>query len=98
MQEQDSATTRTLNLLGAALGVIYLLWAMWTLMVPETARREWKLRIVLSCAQVTQALGRRTAAGSMAREISTGQANYELPYALMAASEWFRRQYERTLP
>lgn len=98
MPEQDSAATRTLNLLGALLGVIYLLWAMWTLMVPEPTRREWKLRTLISCGQVTSRLGRRAAAGCMAREVSTGQVNYELPYALMAASEWFRGQYERTLP
>lgn len=98
MQEQDSAATRTLNLLGALLGVIYLLWAMWTLMVPEPTRREWKLRAVLLCGQVTNRLGRRAAAGSLDREVSTGQANYELPLALMTASEWCRRQYERMLP
>lgn len=95
MQEQDSATTRALNLIGALLGLIYLLWAMWTLMVPEPTRREWLLRITLSCAQVTSRLGRRAAAGSLDREVTTGQSNYELPLALMLASEWFRARYER---
>lgn len=98
MQEQDSAATRTLNLLGALLGVVYLLWAMWTLMIPEPARREWKLRGILLCGQVTRVLGRRAAAGSLAREVSTGQANYELSYALMRASLWADAQYERMLP
>lgn len=98
MQEQDSAATRALNLIGAVLGLIYLLWAMWTLMVPEPTRREWKLRTALSCARGMNRLGRRAAAGCLAREVSTGQANYELPLALMTASEWFRGQYERMLP
>jgi hypothetical protein len=98
VQEQDSPATRTLNLLGAILGLIYLLWAMWTLMVPEPTRREWKLRAALSCARGMRMLGRHAAAGSLSREVTTGQANYELPYALMTASEWFSRQYERMLP
>jgi hypothetical protein len=92
---QDSTATRALNLLGALLGLIYLLWAMWALMVPEPTRRTWKLQTVLWCAQVTSLLGRRAAAGSMAREITTGQASYELPYALMSASEKLMDSYRR---
>jgi len=98
VQEQDSRATRALNMLGALLGLVYLLWAMWTLMVPEPTRREWRMRIVLSCAQAMRTLGRRAAAGSLTREVSTGQESYELPLALMLASEWFRGQYERMLP
>jgi membrane-anchored protein YejM (alkaline phosphatase superfamily) len=94
VQEQDSAS-RVINLAGAILGLIYLLWAMWTLMLPEPTRREWKLRIVLSCAQVTTRIARRAAEGSMAREVMTGQANYELPYALMSASERLMDTYRR---
>jgi len=96
--ESDSAATRALNLIGALLGLIYLLWAMWTLMVPEPTRREWRLRTVLSCALVTSRLGRRAAEGCIIREVSTGQANYELPYALMRASDWFTEKYRRALP
>lgn len=98
MPEQDSAAARLVNLAGAILGIIYLLWAMWTLMVPEPTRREWRLRIILSCGQAMSRLGRRAAAGSMDREISTGQASYELPLYLMLGAEWFRGQYERMLP
>lgn len=97
MPEQDSAS-RLLNLAGLILSLIYLLWAMWTLMVPEPTRREWKLRAVLLCGQVTRTLARRAAAGSLDREVCTGQANYELPYALMRASLWADAQYERMLP
>jgi hypothetical protein len=87
VQERDSdSATQLLNLAGAVLGLIYLLWAMWTIMVPETARREWKLRLTLWSAQAMSRLGRRAAAGSLAREATTGQANYELPYALMSAA------------
>lgn len=93
--EQDSTATRALNLIGALLGLIYLLWAMWALMVPEPTRRQWKLRIVLSCAQVTTRIGRRAAEGSIAREVMTGQANYELSYALMSASEKLMDAYRR---
>jgi hypothetical protein len=92
--EQDSAS-RVLNLAGAVLGLIYLLWAMWTLMVPEPTRREWKLRSILWSAQVMSRLGRRAGAGSLAREAMTGQANYELPYALMAASNRLADAYRR---
>jgi hypothetical protein len=94
VREQDSAS-RALNLAGAVLGLIYLLWAMWALMIPEPTRREWKLKIVLSSAQVMTHIGRRAAAGSMSREVITGQANYELPYALMSASEWLMDTYRR---
>ena len=95
MQDQEPRTTRALNLLGALLGLIYLLWAMWTLMVPEPTRREWRLKIVLSSAQAMRALGRRAAVASISREASTGAANYELPYALMAGAERLMAAYER---
>jgi hypothetical protein len=72
-----------------------LLWAMWTLMVPEPTRRELKLRTILWSARVTNRLGRRAAEGSLAREATTGQASYELPYALMAASEKLTAAYQR---
>jgi hypothetical protein len=93
--EQDSTAARALNLIGLILSMVYLLWAMWTLMVPEPTRREWKLRTVLLSAQATNRLGRRAAVGCMAREISTGQVNYELPYALMAGSERLMDAYRR---
>jgi hypothetical protein len=93
--EPDSDLTQTLNLLGAILGLIYLLWAMWTLMVPETARREWKMRTALSCARGMSRLGRRAAAASLAREVTTGQARYEVPYYLMMGSDRLMAAYYR---
>lgn len=95
MPEQESQTTRALNLIGALLGLIYLLWAMWTLMVPEPTRREWRLRITLSSARGMRALGRHAAAASLSREAMTGAASYELPYYLMAGSERLMDSYRR---
>jgi hypothetical protein len=92
-EQSDTAATRGLNLIGALLGIVYLLWAMWTLMVPEPTRREYRLRIVLSCGQAMRVLGRRAGEASLTREASTGQANYELPYVLMWGSERLMDKY-----
>jgi hypothetical protein len=92
--EQEPRTTRALNLIGALLGLIYLLWVMWS-MTPESTRTEWRLKITLSCAQVMRALGRHAAGASLSREATTGQANYQVPYLLMVTSERLMAAYER---
>lgn len=90
----SDSITRALNLLAALLGLIYLGWALWS-MIPEHQRKEWMLGLHLSCARVMTITARRVGAGQLAREAITGQANYWLPLHLGLARDWLLARYER---
>lgn len=90
----SDSITRGLNLLAALLGLIYLAWALWS-MIPESQRTEWVLGLHLSSARVMTITARRIGAGQLAREAITGRANYWLPYHLSLTRDWLLARYQR---
>lgn len=92
MDQQDK-TSRTLSRLYLILCVCYVMWAAWNL-TPEHQRTEWRLRLLRSCALATSRAARHTAAGSMRRELATGDQLYSVPLWLALCRAALDRAYD----
>lgn len=93
--DTDSTLARRLRIAYLALSLTYLAAVMWTVLVPQHKRTEWKLRLLRSSTQVTSRLARRTGAASMAHELQTGRQEYGLPYRLSLARDAAAQAYQR---
>jgi hypothetical protein len=79
----------------ALCSLIYIVWMLWAVMVPDHQKTAMRLRLLRSCELVTRRLARLTGAASVSHEARTGQQSYALPYGLSVAGDLFRELYDR---
>lgn len=77
------------------LGIVFSVWMMWELMIPQDRKTRMRMSLLRSCHRVTSELGRRTAVLSMGRELRTGRRDYRAPYAWAMRGERLLEAYER---
>jgi hypothetical protein len=87
---------RTLARAYLALCLVYMMWAVWTMVLPEHKRTTLKLALLRSSAQATNRLARRTGAACLAQEAQTGRSDYAVPYRLSLARDWLMAAYDRS--
>lgn len=74
----------------------YMVWAVWTMVLPEHKRQTLRLALLRWSAQVTNRLARRTGAASIRQEALTGHSDYRLTYRLSIARDQLMAAYDRT--
>lgn len=97
MPEEEGAPGRVSQVVARmylVLCLIYMIWVMWHLLLPEHRRQQIRLRLLRSSARVTNRLARRAGAASLRNEALTGVADYGLPYRLSLARVRLEAAYE----
>lgn len=77
------------------LGLAYMIYVIWTLLVPEHQRRQILMRLAASIRNSAGRAAYRTAHQAMGLEIRGHATNYELPYRLSLLREWAHREYDK---
>ena len=80
-----------LNLVAAALSVLYLGWAM----TPQHTRRLWAMRATARMRSLLSRYARRAGAAELRRELAGRHPGYEVPYALSCARDRLGAFYEK---
>lgn len=97
--QEPGATGRVGRVVGSmylALCLIYMVWILWAVLLPEGRRLQIKLQLLRWCGQATNRLARRAGAASLRHEALTGVADYTVPYQLSLARLRLERAYENT--
>lgn len=92
---REEQLRRRLQIATELLGLMYTLYVMWMLLVPEHRRRLLLMRLT---ATVKQAAGRaafRTGHQAMGLELSVSVENYDLPYWLSRLRDRAAAVYDR---
>lgn len=74
----------------------YMVWAVWTMVLPEYRRQMMKLGLLRWCAQGMNRLARRTGAASIRQEALTGHSDYRITYRLSIARDQLMAAYNRS--
>lgn len=97
-QETSSQNEQLLTWLRIAtelLGLAYMIYVMWSLLIPEHQRRQLMMRLMASIRNSAGKAAFRTAQQAMGLEIKGRGTNYELPYRLSLLREWAHREYDK---
>jgi hypothetical protein len=96
-QNQDGAEqllTR-LRIATEVAGLVYMIYVMWILLVPEHRRRLILMRAAAAVRTAAAAAASRTARQAMGLEISGHAGNYEIPYRLAQLRDAAGRVYDK---
>jgi hypothetical protein len=74
----------------------YMVWAVWTMVLPEHKRTAMKLGLLRWSALVMNRLARRTGAASIRQEALTGHSDYRLTYRLSLTRDQLMTAYDRS--
>ena len=94
MSEEEQLAQR-IKLIEAAASLGICLWMLWQ-MIPQHRRQLWRMKALDSLRRWTGWAARRTGAASMRAELTSGQENYWLPFALSSLRDRLAAAYDHT--